>query len=69
MIGAACVQTADTDFLAVSSEAPRLAEGFRRIDAALPGWGLQLIDVNVALGSLLRLAGAQAAVYAAANPR
>jgi hypothetical protein len=57
------VQTEATDFLGVSSTAPLIASGFARIDASLPGWGLHLIDVNVALGTLIELAGAQSRAW------
>jgi hypothetical protein len=62
-IAARCVQTEATDFLGVSSTAPLIASGFARIDASLPGWGLHLIDVNVALGTLIELAGAQSRAW------
>lgn len=66
-ISARCVRTEETDFLAVSSTAPLIASGFARIDASLPGWGLHLIDVNVALGTLLDLAAAQSAAFLSAE--
>lgn len=66
-IEARCVETPRTNWLAVSSPTPRIAEGFRQIDAGLPGWGLHLIDVNVALGTLVRLGEAQAASWVSRN--
>jgi hypothetical protein len=69
-IRAECVAGDDgTSFLAVSSNDERVAEGFRQIDAALPGWGLHLIDVNVAQGSLIALARRQAEAWLARAAR
>lgn len=66
-IEARCVETPRTNWLAVSSPAPRITEGFHQIDAGLPGWGLHLVDVNVALGTLLRLGEAQGAAWLSRN--
>jgi hypothetical protein len=63
MIEARCVRTAETDYLAVSSPVAAVDAGLKRIDAALPGWGLHLVDINLALGSLVQLAGAQSASW------
>lgn len=65
-IRASCAASEDgASYLAVSSADARVAEGFRQIDAALPGWGLHLIDVNVAQGSLIALARRQAEAWVA----
>jgi hypothetical protein len=64
-VAAACVHADKASFLAVSSPMPRIAEGFRRIDAGLPGWGLHLVDMNIALGTLIELAGAQGRAWRA----
>jgi len=67
LVKAACVRTDGTDYLAVSSPVARVDAGFARIDAALPGWGLHLVDMNVALGSLIALAKAQGAAWIRLN--
>lgn len=66
-IEAQCIETDKTNWLAVSSATPRIAEGFHRIDAGLPGWGLHLVDVNVAMGTLVRLGEAQGAAWLSRN--
>jgi hypothetical protein len=66
-ITARCVRTEATDFLAVGSSSPLISGGFARIDASLPGWGLHLIDVNVALGTLLDLAQVQSSAWVSRN--
>ncbi|WP_448585606.1 DUF3089 domain-containing protein [Thermaurantiacus sp.] len=71
-VEARCVSADGASYLAVSSPVARVAQGFRAIEAGLPGWGLHLVDVNVALGTLLELAEAQARAFlarqAAARP-
>jgi len=42
---------------------PRIGEGLARIDSALPGWGLHLVDMNIALGDLVELAKRQSAAW------
>lgn len=39
------------------------AKGFARNDSARPGWGLHLVDMNIALGDLLELARRQTAAW------
>ena len=64
MVKGECVRgEGGTSFLAVSSPVERVQSGFERIDAGLPGWGLHLIDMNVALGDLVTLAGKQGAAW------
>lgn len=69
MVKGECVRgDGGTSFLAVSSRAPGVQAGLERIDAALAGWGLHLVDMNIALGNLLGLARRQAEAWVARNP-
>jgi hypothetical protein len=69
LVSAACRTSGNARFLAVSSDSPRIMAGFRQIDAALPGWGLHLIDLNIAQETLVRLAATQAEAWKAARQR
>jgi hypothetical protein len=61
MIRGECRRGADgQSYLAADSDVPILAKGFEAMDSAMPGWGLHLVDVNIALGNLLALARRQA---------
>lgn len=66
MIRGECRRGADgQSYLAADSDVPIIARGFEAMDAALPGWGLHLVDVNIALGNLVALARRQAEAWAA----
>jgi hypothetical protein len=72
LIDGACLRGADgSSYLAASSSVPRIAATFEAMDKALPGWGLHLIDVNIAQGNLVALARRQAEAWVArqAAPR
>lgn len=63
MFSAECVETGDRSYLAVSigdgAGSRRVNESFMAIQASLPGWGLHVLDVNLALGNLVDLVLAQ----------
>lgn len=54
-----------TSFLAAESNLPLIGEQLTRMDSALPGWGLHLVDMNIALGNLVALARRQAEAWVA----
>jgi hypothetical protein len=66
MVKGACARgEGGTSYLAVSSSAPQVQAGLERIDAALPGWGLHLVDMNIAMGNLVGLARRQGEAFVA----
>lgn len=66
MIRGECRRGADgQSYLAADSDVPIIARGFEAMDTALPGWGLHLVDMNIALGNLVALARRQAEAWAA----
>ncbi len=54
-----------TSYLSVSSDDAGLMKKLETMSAALPGWGLHLVDVNLAQGSLIALAKRQADAWLA----
>ncbi len=70
MVRGACTRGADgTSYLAASSDAPRLQAAFERLDTAMPGWGLHMVDMNIALGNLIGLARRQGEAWLAKQSR
>lgn len=70
MIRGACRRGADgTSYLAVQSDVPSITQVLTSMDQALPGWGLHLVDMNIALGNLVALARRQAEAWAARQPK
>ncbi|MBS3962104.1 MAG: DUF3089 domain-containing protein [Sandarakinorhabdus sp.] len=69
LVTARCVEAGNASYLAVQSPVPRIAQAFERMDSALPGWGLHLIDMNIALGDLIELARRQSAAWLGKNAR
>lgn len=67
LVRAECRADGQANVLLVSTDVPRIAAGFRQIDAALPGWGLHLVDLNIAQDTLVRLAAMQAEAWKAAR--
>ncbi len=71
MFSAKCVATGNLSYLAISigegAGSRRVKESFRAIQESLPGWGLHILDVNLALGNLVDLARTQGTEWIAAQ--
>ena len=70
LISAACASAAGHAFLAVSirtegAGAAGLNRALSDLDSRAPGWGLHPIDVNLALGDLVRIVKRQGRAWAA----
>jgi hypothetical protein len=59
MFSAKCVEEGNRSYLAISigegAGSRRVEEHFMAIQQSLPGWGLHILDVNLALGNLVDL--------------
>lgn len=68
LLGAECVTRGRQTVLAVSTaDDPRAApaaQGLAALQARRPGWGLHTLDINLALGDLVTLVGAQGRAWA-----
>jgi hypothetical protein len=71
MFSAKCVVAGDHSYLSVSigegAGSTLLRERFMSMQQSLPGWGLHILDVNLALGNLVDLVGAQGKEWTAAQ--
>lgn len=71
MFSAKCVASGDLSYLAISigdgAGSRRVKESFTAIQQSLPGWGLHILDVNLALGNLVDLVRAQGKEWIAAQ--
>lgn len=71
MFSAKCVATGNLSFLAISigegAGNRRVSANFSAIQESLPGWGLHILDVNLALGNLVDLAREQGKQWIAAQ--
>ena len=72
LISGACTDAGGHSFLAISVEAGArgavtLTRALTDLDARAPGWGLHAVDVNLALGDLVRIVGRQGAAWSAAH--
>lgn len=63
MFSAKCVTTQDRSYLAVSigegAGSTRVTQDLTAMQESLPGWGLHILDVNLALGNLVEFVGVQ----------
>ena len=63
MFSAKCVVTENHSYLAVSigegAGSTRVSQDLTAMQESLPGWGLHILDVNLALGNLVDLVGVQ----------
>ena len=74
LISAACTSAGGRSFLAVSVKAEGagavvLARALTALDARAPGWGLHALDVDLALGDLVRIVERQGAAWTATHRR
>ena len=72
MFSAKCAIAEGHSYLAISiaqnaMASSRVTNDFKMIQASLPGWGLHVLDVNLALGNLVGLAQAQAKEWLASK--
>ena len=71
MFSAKCLASGDLSYLAIligdGAGSRRVKESFTTIQESLPGWGLHILDVNLALGNLVDLVRAQGKEWAAAQ--
>lgn len=71
MFSAKCVETGNLSYLAISvgngAGSGRVDESFMAIQASLPGWGLHVLDVNLALGNLVDLVRVQGSEWIKAH--
>ena len=69
LLHAKCMEAAGHSYLAISvgdgAESQIVSAALMHTQAALPGWGLHILDVNLALGNLVELVGDQAKAFAA----
>jgi hypothetical protein len=66
-----CAEAAGHSYLAISvgegAGSEVVKAGLMRTQARLPGWGLHILDVNLALGNLVDFVGEQAKAWAAVS--
>ena len=72
LISAACTSADGRSFLAVSVKAEgtgalTLTRALTDLDARAPGWGLHALDVNLAVGDLVRIVERQGAAWSATH--
>ncbi len=72
LVSARCVTAGDRTFLAVTISssgfgAERLGRALTALDARRPGWGLHVLDMNLALGDLVEIVGRQSRAWRAAK--
>jgi hypothetical protein len=71
LLHAKCAVAAGHSYLAISvgegPESPVVTAALMRAQAGSPGWGLHILDVNLALGNLVDLVGDQAKAWAASR--
>lgn len=71
MFSAKCVEEGNRSYLAISigegAGSLRVNEHFMSIQESLPGWGLHILDVNLALGNLVDLVRTQGTEWIAAR--
>jgi hypothetical protein len=71
LLSAKCIESAGHSYLAISvgegAGSGAVGAGLTRAQASLPGWGLHVLDVNLALGNLVDLVGAQAKAWASTS--
>jgi hypothetical protein len=69
LLQAKCVRTNDRNYLAVSAGDGDMVVGrLQELAARRPGWGLHVLDINIALGDLVELVGRESAAWAARAP-
>ncbi len=71
LLSAKCALTPDHSFLAITvgegAASRRVSAALAAAQASLPGWGLHMLDVNLALGNLVDLVSAQSKEWLAAR--